>query len=361
MDPLLQALRSRGLLVAEFYGSTKLRWEQLGTPPPGAGRDFLSSRRDVVSAVALSHPDAVHLVHGFRYLSSVATQEFRKLRRHYFVIFEWLKPRAAYSPIRLARRTLYADTVKGAAGLLAISSLAANSVAQLGANPQKILPFIYLSPAATSDRAVRSTTVTYCGRAIARKGLSLLSRALPPLLVGRKDFCFQFIGSGPEAQEFRQALESASVPHVWSGALSSEEVTEALQKTSVLVLPSVRWEGWGYVVSEALACGSLSVVSDVVGSGEIILPNRTGFVFEDGNIESLTHALRCAITLASTASGQDAVFAELQHATREAAVEYLIEATHAALGGSSVPPAPWLQVIRRRGGNTHTDRWDSLQ
>lgn len=50
-----------------------------------------------------------------------------------------------------------------------------------------------------------------------------------------------------------------------------------MQKSWALLLPSVK-EGWGMVVTEAAACGTPSIVSNVTGLRDSVLHNKTGIV-----------------------------------------------------------------------------------
>ena len=60
--------------------------------------------------------------------------------------------------------------------------------------------------------------------------------------------------------------------------------------SDIFVLPSYR-EGFGSTVIEAAACGVPSVVSDIYGLENSIVPNITGLVFCTGSVNDLAAKL----------------------------------------------------------------------
>ncbi|MDG1895787.1 MAG: glycosyltransferase family 4 protein [Fuerstiella sp.] len=63
------------------------------------------------------------------------------------------------------------------------------------------------------------------------------------------------------------------------------QLAEQYQKADVFVLPSFL-DSWGMVVNEAMACGTPVIVSENVGSKDLVDCN-TGFVFPAGDVEAL--------------------------------------------------------------------------
>ncbi len=62
-----------------------------------------------------------------------------------------------------------------------------------------------------------------------------------------------------------------------------------LQQAWGLLLPSVK-EGWGMVVTEAAACGTPSIVTDVTGLKDSVIDGKTGFIIStDPTVEELAN------------------------------------------------------------------------
>jgi glycosyltransferase involved in cell wall biosynthesis len=110
------------------------------------------------------------------------------------------------------------------------------------------------------------------GGLVPRKGFYLALRAAAPLLRGNLAR-FTIIGDGPERSRLEQLVESLEIGKAVSfcGWLSHAEVLKRLRYADVLVLPAIR-EGGGGVVFEALASGTVPVILDWGGPGDVVHP-----------------------------------------------------------------------------------------
>jgi glycosyltransferase involved in cell wall biosynthesis len=110
----------------------------------------------------------------------------------------------------------------------------------------------------------------FVGGLVPRKGCDMALRAAAPLLqsgVAR----FTVVGDGPERSRLEQLVSSLGSEQavVFCGWISHKEVLDRLRSADVLVFPSVRDFGGG-VVFEALALGTVPVVVDFGGPGDIV-------------------------------------------------------------------------------------------
>jgi len=89
-------------------------------------------------------------------------------------------------------------------------------------------------------------------------------------------------------QRYRRLFDEGTVVHL--GSQSQRIIRELYWGASVLVLPS-RFDAFGNVALEAMACGTPVIVSDKVGVSDLIRDGREGFVIPAGDTKSLVDRL----------------------------------------------------------------------
>lgn len=80
------------------------------------------------------------------------------------------------------------------------------------------------------------------------------------------------------------------------GPVPQAELNKIYNQCDVFVLPSLS-DGWGMVVSQALACGLPVVVSDMTGAKELVKEGQNGFVSRSGDVRNLEEKLALSIDL----------------------------------------------------------------
>jgi glycosyltransferase involved in cell wall biosynthesis len=118
------------------------------------------------------------------------------------------------------------------------------------------------------------------GRLDEEKGVVLA--ALTAAFAG---FPIVFVGDGP-----RRAAIEATGAHV-TGWLSAADVQRELAKARCLVFPSLWYETFGLVVSEAAALGVPAIVSDISAPADRVIDGETGWVFRSGDFADLRRRL----------------------------------------------------------------------
>jgi glycosyltransferase involved in cell wall biosynthesis len=130
--------------------------------------------------------------------------------------------------------------------------------------------------------------IVFAGKFTAVKRASDLVAAVAQM---GPDVTLAMVGNGPLMQETRAAAQRLGIRATWCGFVNQSTMPSVLAAADCLSLPS-QSETWGFVVSEALACGTPCVVSDRVGCApDLIHDGVSGVVHTAGDVDSLVRAL----------------------------------------------------------------------
>lgn len=101
------------------------------------------------------------------------------------------------------------------------------------------------------------------------------------------------IGSGPDEDNIRAAIRESGLRNVLLPGFLQADVTPIYYAlASCFVLPSARFECWGLVVNEAMACGLPVLVSDQVGCAEdLVRYGENGYTFDPTDINALAQLM----------------------------------------------------------------------
>lgn len=130
-----------------------------------------------------------------------------------------------------------------------------------------------IGTAFTPGRAERDPIVLTVARLTNAKRIDAVVRSVAVLVDRVPDLRLVIVGSGPE----REALEALAAELgigdrvLLTGRVSDDDLVGWYQAARVLVSASTS-EGWGMTITEAAACGTPSVASDIVGHRDAIGP-----------------------------------------------------------------------------------------
>lgn len=133
------------------------------------------------------------------------------------------------------------------------------------------------------------------------KGAHTVIEALARLRAGdgSREVTLTILGDGPAAYlAYLQERASANCLQEvveFRSTVPREQMPEVLTRYNTLILPSEYDEPLARAVQEAMAMGLLVIGTTTGGSGELLMHERTGLVFEPGNPESLATQLSRAL------------------------------------------------------------------
>jgi glycosyltransferase involved in cell wall biosynthesis len=126
--------------------------------------------------------------------------------------------------------------------------------------------------------------VLFAGALHQRKGIGYLLEAI------------DLLGSNVELTLIGQRLAANPIVDAacrrwrWFESLPHSGVLDVMMDSDVLVLPSLS-EGFGLVVTEALACGLPVIVTPNVGASDLVCDGREGFVVPVCSVEGIAGRL----------------------------------------------------------------------
>lgn len=109
----------------------------------------------------------------------------------------------------------------------------------------------------------------------------MLKAALDKLWLERQDFCLDIHFTLPEKSPYIKTHERYNY----------SELEEIFENSDILVAPSIGYETFGYTVIEALSYGVPVVISNTVGSKDI-LEDGAGIVIESITVDKLYYTIR---------------------------------------------------------------------
>ncbi len=122
----------------------------------------------------------------------------------------------------------------------------------------------------------------YVGRVSKEKGIELFCKALTRLKLKG-----MVIGDGPE----KICLEKKYPQIKFVGWKTKKDIDEIIKKGKVLIFPSKWYEGSPLVVPEMLSAGIPCVVSNKCAAVNNIIDGVNGYVFKNGNVDSLINSI----------------------------------------------------------------------
>ncbi|RMH56955.1 MAG: glycosyltransferase family 4 protein [Candidatus Hydrogenedentota bacterium] len=134
----------------------------------------------------------------------------------------------------------------------------------------------------------------FTGRMVERKGHRYLLEAMPAVKKEHPDACLLLGGDGPlqnelEALKRRLCLENDVI---MPGPIPEEEIVDWMRSADLFVLPSCidsrgDTEGSATIALEAMACGTIALVSEVGGNIGAVQEGEGAYYFPPADVEAL--------------------------------------------------------------------------
>jgi len=144
------------------------------------------------------------------------------------------------------------------------------------------------------------------GRLTSWKGQELFIEAinLANIELGYKAFYAVILGSDQGRDLYKKKLIRLSEKYRMTNQIRlidhCNEMALAYKVSDIIVSASIEPESFGRIAVEAQSMEKLIIASNIGGSNETIINEKTGFLFESGNAQSLSQKILKALTLDET-------------------------------------------------------------
>lgn len=129
----------------------------------------------------------------------------------------------------------------------------------------------------------------YIGRLVEEKGVHYLLEAMKDL---PKNIEVHIVGTGKDENKLKNLAIEYNLDNVkFLGFKNREEIKEEYQNCIALIVPSNWFEIFGMINIEAFINGKPVIASNIGGIPEIVEDNKTGLLFEPGNVEQLKECI----------------------------------------------------------------------
>ncbi len=171
-----------------------------------------------------------------------------------------------------------------------------------GMNPEKTVVFpwgVDLEHFKPKPFDLQPLTFTlFCNRSWeARYGVDVLARAFVKVAQQNENVDLILLNGGSQSAQLRQILQSEGVLDrvTFGGQISQTDLPRWYHMADVYISPS-HVDGSSVSLMEALACGLPCLVSDIPANKEWIVENENGWLFQDGDADSLAEKILAAIS-----------------------------------------------------------------
>lgn len=185
------------------------------------------------------------------------------------------------------------------AAVFPIGSFGVEYYKSIGVESELIFPYIYqydgeCGPASENRSVIKDhIKFIYVGSFFKRKGIDILFKAACRL--SPEGWGLDLVGGGGDLDEYVKSFtKSSKHPIRLIGKWDGNQVVSCLLDYDACIVPS-RFDGWGMAVNEALSAGLGVLVSDKVGSKDLVEASGAGMVVKAGSISALANAMSCAI------------------------------------------------------------------
>jgi glycosyltransferase involved in cell wall biosynthesis len=218
-----------------------------------------------------------------------------------------------------------------------------------GFNKKSLFPWGYFTeisletkPSTQKDSSDKKTDLLFIGQLIDRKNIIELIITIKKLTGYFHQF--RIVGDGPLREDVLKMIDAyKNIEYL--GVLSNARVSEILQESDILVLPS-KFDGWGAVVNESLQTGTPVIVSENCGASDLVDGQKRGEIFYFSGKNNLESVLKNWMKKGKVSQNTRSEIMEWsnKNISGKFTADYFIEIVEFINDSSKIrPEAPWIK------------------
>ena len=206
--------------------------------------------------------------------------------------YEWPVLGGLFKGLERFLYSLYKNT-----RIIAVSQSTKEELIDIGL-PARNIKVIYngISVPAKTGLKSQNPLIVFLGRLKKYKRIELILEIMPELIKIYPKIKLIIMGQGSDAKRLKKIVARRKIQSYvkFLGFVSESRKLAILKKAWLHIQPSIK-EGWGFTVLEAAACGTPTIATDAPGLREVVLNNKTGWLFREKRalekliIEALTN------------------------------------------------------------------------
>ena len=231
---------------------------------------------DMVNTICYQTPLYVPKKRRVMYVNQLAKEVFYYELPWYLSYFCYFLERFEYLLYRNTKTLCYSKSTK-------------NDLISFGIKKNRIKTFslgLDHSRYVTKGKKSPDPLFVFCARLVKMKRADLCIRSMKPVALRYPEATLVIIGNGPDEERLEKLVKKLRLEknvffvnknNFYLDKNTKDIKVTLMQRAWALILPSAK-EGWGMVVTEAAACGTPSIVSDVTGLRDSTIHRKSGLI-----------------------------------------------------------------------------------
>lgn len=131
------------------------------------------------------------------------------------------------------------------------------------------------------------------GRLEKEKGVQFIIKSLSRVILHISKIKLIVVGTGSYEDELKRLTKSLGVESnvIFCGFISRENLPTYYDLCNIFLMPTLRYEGFPFVLAEAMACGKPIIASNIGGIPSIIDNGINGIIIPPGDIDVLAESI----------------------------------------------------------------------